>query len=278
VVDRSNLFITIPATIAGLPAITDSLSDGISVNVTLIFSLDRYRAVLEAFLTGLERRKAFGGGLKETESVASFLISRVDRETDRQLAEVEAKGGDDGASAWGLHGQAAIANACLAYEVYEKMLDSPRWQALKDAGARPQRLLWAFTGVKDKAFSDTRYVEDLVAPDTVNTMPQATLQAVADHGIVRGNIIRGNYIVAREVFDKLGRLGINMADVAESLERQGIATFVKSWYDLISSVTAQLKIQGAEVMPAGAVRPVGRRRAPVRIFLRPARRSRDADD
>jgi transaldolase len=206
------------------------------------------------------------------------FFSRFDRETDRRLAEVEAKGGDDGASAWGLHGQAAIANACLAYEVYEKVLDSPRWQALKDAGARPQRLLWAFTGVKDKVFSDTRYVEDLVAPDTVNTMPQATLQAVADHGIVRGNIIRGNYIVAREVFDKLGRLGINMADVAESLERQGIATFVKSWYDLISSVTAQLKIQGAEVMPAGAVRPVGRRRAPVRIFQRPARRSRDADD
>lgn len=164
---------------------------------------------------------------------------------------MEAKGGDDGASARGLYGQAAIANACLAYEIYEKLLDSPRWQALEGAGARPQRLLWASTGVKDKAFSDTRYVEGLVAPDTVNTMPEPTLKAVADHGVVRGDTIRGSYKSARETFDKLGRLGIDLADVAESLERQGIATF-----ELITSVTAQLKVQGAEVMPAGAVRPV----------------------
>jgi transaldolase len=135
---------------------------------------------LEAFLTGLERRKASGGSLKEIESVASFFISRVDTETDLRLAQIESRGGDDGAIARQLHGQAAIANACLAYEVYEKTLQSPRWRALAAAGARPQRLLWASTGVKDKAFKDTRYVEDLVAPDTVNTLPEATLRAVAD--------------------------------------------------------------------------------------------------
>jgi transaldolase len=213
--------------------------------------------VLEAFLTGLERRKASGGSLKGIESVASFFISRVDTETDRRLADVEGKGGEDGACARGLHGKAAIANACLAYELYENMLASPRWQALAAAGAMPQRLLWASTGVKDKAFSDTRYVEELVAPDTVNTMPRATLLAVADHGAVRGNSMRANYAGARQTLAELRRLGIDMADVAETLERQGIESFVKSWNELIASVTEQIKAQGAEVMPAGAVKPAG---------------------
>jgi transaldolase len=254
-VDRPNLFIKIPATEAALPAIAESLADGISVNVTLIFSIERYKAVLEAFLTGLEKRKSAGNSLKGIESVASFFISRVDTETDRRLSEIEAKGGEHGAAAHRLRGQAAIANARLAYQVYEDMLASPRWQALAAAGARAQRLLWASTGVKDKAFSDTRYVIDLVAPDTVNTMPAATLRAVADHGVVRGDAVRGAYEAASNTLDELRLLGIDMADVAVTLERQGIATFEKSWNDLIDSVTAKLGDHGAEVGAAGAVTP-----------------------
>ena len=197
-VDRPNLFIKIPATLAGLPAITASLADGISVNVTLIFSLNRYRAVLDAFLTGLEQRKAAGGSLVGIESVASFFISRVDTEVDRRLGQMTAQAGDKDLAAEldRLRGQAALANARLAYEIYEQMLVSDRWKALAAAGARPQRLLWASTGVKDKAFSDTRYVTDLVAPDTVNTMPEATLLAVADHGEIRGDAVRGSYAAA----------------------------------------------------------------------------------
>src|ERR1700761_4480179 len=255
-VDRPNLFIKIPATEAALPAIADSQADGISINVTLIFSLDRYKAVLESFLSGLERRKAAGGSLAGIESVASFFISRVDTEVDRRLSEIEAKGGNDGAKARRLRGQAAIANARLAYQIYEDMLNTPRWQALAASGARPQRLLWASTGVKDKAFSDTRYVIDLVAPDTVNTMPTATLRAVADHGSVRGDTLRAGYDASWDTLDGLGKLGIDMADVAATLEREGVATFVKSWNELIGSVTNKLKDQGASVSPKGAVEPV----------------------
>jgi len=256
-VDRPNLFIKIPATLAGLPAIAASLADGISVNVTLIFSLDRYRAVLEAFLAGLEKRQASGGGLAGIESVASFFISRVDVEVDRRLAEIATQG--DGKelaeNAGRLRGQAAIANACLAYEIYEQMLASPRWKALAAKGASPQRLLWASTGVKDKSVSDTRYVVDLVARDTVNTMPEATLQAVADHGQVHGDAVRDNYAAARVVLAELSQMGLDMEDVADTLERQGVASFGKSWDELIASVTRQLEKSGAEVMPAGAVKP-----------------------
>ena len=256
-VDRPNLFIKIPATLAGLPAITASLADGISVNVTLIFSLDRYRAVLDAFLTGLEQRQAGGGSLAGIESVASFFISRVDIEVDRRLAEIAARG--DGKELAGgverLRGRAAIANARLAYEIYEQMLASPRWQALAAQGASPQRLLWASTGVKDKSASDTRYVVDLVAPDTVNTMPEATLQAVADHGQIRGDAVRDGYAAARALLAELSRMGLDMEEVADTLEQQGVASFAKSWDELIASVTAQLEKAGAEVMPAGAVKP-----------------------
>jgi transaldolase len=260
-VNRPNLFIKIPATEAALPAIASSLADGISINVTLIFSIERYKAVLESFLSGLERRKAAGGKLAGIESVASFFISRVDTETDRRLSEIEAKGGSDGAAAQRLRGQAAIANARLAYQVYEDMLDSPRWQALAASGARPQRLLWASTGVKDKAFTDTRYVVDLVAPDTVNTMPAATLQAVADHGVIHGDTIRAGYDAAWKTLDELGRLGIDMADVADTLEREGVETFVKSWNELIGSVTKKLKSQGAQVNAEGSVQPVSGNKA-----------------
>ena len=264
-VDRPNLFIKIPATEAALPAIASSLADGISVNVTLIFSLERYKAVIESFLSGLETRKASGGNLSGIESVASFFISRVDTETDRRLSETEAKGGEDGTAARRLHGQAAIANARLAYQIYEDMLGSPRWQALAASGARPQRLLWASTGVKDKAFSDTRYVVDLVAPDTVNTMPAATLRAVADHGVVRGDTIRKGYDEAWDTLDELSRLGLDMADVADTLEREGVASFVKSWNALIGSVTEKIKKHGAHVNAEGSVRPISDEKAPSAI-------------
>ncbi len=256
-VDRPNLFIKIPATLAGLPAITASLADGISVNVTLIFSLNRYRAVLDAFLTGLEQRKAAGSSLVGIESVASFFISRVDTEVDRRLGQMAAQaGGKDLAEELDrLRGQAALANARLAYEIYEQMLVSDRWKALAVAGARPQRLLWASTGVKDKAFSDTRYVTDLVAPDTVNTMPEATLLAVADHGEIPGDAVRGNYAAAHAIFETLSRVGLSIEEVADTLEQQGVASFAKSWDELIASVTRQLEKSGAEVMPAGAVKP-----------------------
>ena len=254
-VDRPNLFIKIPATLAGLPAITTCLADGISVNVTLIFSLDRYRAVLDAFLTGLEQRRAAGGNLTGIESVASFFISRVDTEVDRRLHDVGAQTGADREKLARLRGQAAIANARLAYEIYEQMLASKRWKALAAAGARPQRLLWASTGVKDKAFSDTLYVTELVAPDTVNTMPEATLHAIADHGEVRGDVIRGSYAAARATVAALREAGVDLDDVSQVLEKQGVTSFAKSWDDLIASVTEQIEKAGAVVMPAGSVKP-----------------------
>jgi transaldolase len=256
-VDRPNLFIKIPATLAGLPAITASLADGISINVTLIFSLDRYRAVLDAFLSGLERRKAAGGSVVGIESVASFFISRVDTEVDRQLGQIAVQAGDKDLTAEldRLRGQAALANARLAYEIYEQMLVSDRWKALAAAGARPQRLLWASTGVKDKAFSDTRYVTDLVAPDTVNTMPEATLLAVADHGEIHGDAVHGSFTEAHATFETLSRVGVSIEEVANTLEEQGIASFAKSWDELVDSVAKQIEKAGAVVLPAGAVKP-----------------------
>lgn len=256
-VDRPNLFIKIPATLAGLPAITASVADGISVNVTLIFSVGRYEAVLDAYMAGLERRAERGEGLDGIESVASFFVSRVDTEVDRRLAGIAGRSGDEAvkAAAERLHGQAALANSRLAYRHYEQALASDRWKALAAKGARMQRLLWASTGVKDKRFDDTRYVVELVAPDTVNTMPEATLRAVADHGEVRGDTIRGGYEEARAVVDGLANLGVDLADVADVLEDQGIASFAASWDELIASVTRRVEQAGATVMPAGAVTP-----------------------
>lgn len=256
-VNRPNLLIKIPATLAGLPAITASVADGISVNVTLIFSVGRYEAVLDAYMAGLERRAAKGDGLEGVESVASFFVSRVDTEVDRRLAGTADRSGDEAvkAAAERLHGQAALANSRLAYRHYEQALASDRWKALAAKGARMQRLLWASTGVKDKRFDDTRYVVELVAPDTVNTMPEATLRAVADHGEVRGDTIRGGYEQAQAVVDELANLGVDLADVADVLEDQGIASFAASWDELIASVTRRLEQAGATVMPAGAVTP-----------------------
>lgn len=229
-VDRPNLLIKIPATMDGLPAITQVLSEGISVNVTLIFSLDRYRAVIDAFTAGLEQAAAAGRDLSRIESVASFFVSRVDSEIDQRLDKLATP------EASALRGEAAIANARLAYQLYEESFASERWQALEALDARPQRPLWASTGVKDPSYDDTRYVVDLVAPHVVNTMPEATLNAVADHGVVRGDTVRYSYAEARKALDDLANLGIDYDEVVAALERDGVEKFQASWTELLDSV------------------------------------------
>jgi transaldolase len=233
-VDRPNVFIKIPATEEGLPAITRTLAEGISVNVTLIFSVERYRDVIEAFFTGLEQAKANGHNLAGIESVASFFVSRVDAEVDKRLAAI----GTDEAKA--LRGEAAIANARLAYAAYEELFASDRWKALKEAGARPQRPLWASTGVKDPSYSDTRYVDQLVVANVVNTMPEKTLDATADHAEIDGDKVTGTGAAAQAVFDKLSAAGIDVADVFRTLEDEGVEKFEKSWQELLDTVEGQL--------------------------------------
>lgn len=232
-VDRPNLMVKIPATVEGLPAITRALAEGVSVNVTLIFSVERYREVMDAFLTGLERAKENGKDLSEIFSVASFFVSRVDTEIDKRLEKVE--GGEQ------LRGKAAIANARLAYAAYQEVFSSDRWKALEAAGANPQRPLWASTGVKDPAYSDTRYVDELVAPNTVNTMPEATLMATEEHGEIRGDTVRGTYEQARADLDALEKLGISYDEVVQLLEDEGVEKFEASWNDLLKSTEAELE-------------------------------------
>jgi transaldolase len=233
-VDRPNAYIKIPATVEGLPAISQSLAEGISVNVTLIFSLDRYRGVMNAFLTGLEQAREGGQDLSQIHSVASFFVSRMDTEVDKRL---DAIGTDEAAT---LRGKAAVANARLAYQAFEEVFATPRWANLEADGAHRQRPLWASTGVKDPAYKDTMYVEELTAPNTVNTMPTKTLQAVADHGVITGDRVTGNYDDARNVLDSLERLGVSYADVVAVLEREGVDKFAKSWEELRSNVKAEL--------------------------------------
>lgn len=230
IVDCPNVMIKIPATVEGLPAITTCLAEGISVNVTLIFSVRRFHQVIDAFLEGLEKARVAGCSLPEIGVVASFFISRVDTEVDRRL---DALATPDAAA---LRGRAAIANARLAYLRYEDMLRDPRWLELRAAGASPLRPLWASTGVKDPAYADTRYVTELVAPGTVNTMPAETLDAVISHGTVLGDRIRPNYDDAWEVVGRLGKIGIDVDDVLEQLEREGIEKFQTSWQAMIEDV------------------------------------------
>jgi transaldolase len=241
-VDRPNLFIKIPATEAGLPAITQSLAAGISVNVTLIFSLQRYGQVIDAFMAGLEGAAAAGHDLSKIASVASFFVSRVDTEVDERLDKI----GTPEAAA--LRGQAALANARLAYELYEQKFNSSsaRWAALDAKGARIQRPLWASTSVKDPAFADTMYVVDLVAPNTVNTMPEATLHATKAHGTIRGDTIHGTYDQSRQVFEQLEGLGIGYDDVTTVLENQGVQKFETSWNELLDTIKTQMAAAAAK--------------------------------
>ena len=233
-VDRPNVMIKIPATEAGLPSITESTALGISVNVTLIFSIDRYRKVMDAYLTGLEQAKKNGVDLSGIRSVASFFVSRVDTEIDKRLDKL----GTDEARA--VRGKAGIANARLAYEAFEATFAGDRWQALADAGANLQRPLWASTGVKDPSYDDTMYVTELVAPNTVNTMPEATLEAVAEHGEIAGATANTGYHEARAVFQQLSELGIEIDEVTELLEVEGVQKFMDSWSVLLEGVQQQL--------------------------------------
>ncbi|MFD4178716.1 transaldolase [Streptomyces anulatus] len=233
-VDRPNTLIKIPATKAGLPAITETIGRGISVNVTLIFSLERYRAVMDAYLAGLEKAKAAGLDLSKIHSVASFFVSRVDTEIDKRL---DAIGSDEAKAA---KGKSALANARLAYEAYEEVFSSDRWASLDKAQANKQRPLWASTGVKDPSLKDTLYVDDLVAPNTVNTMPEATLDAVADHGEITGDTVTGGYDQARADLDAVKKLGISYDDVVQVLEDEGVEKFAASWNDLLKSTEAEL--------------------------------------
>jgi transaldolase len=234
IVDRPNVLIKIPATLAGLPAITSTIAEGISVNVTLIFSLERYDAVVDAYIDGLEQAKANGHDLSKIHSVASFFVSRVDTEIDSRLDKI---GTPEAAS---LRGKAAIANARLAYQLFEKKFAGEKWETLAAAGGQLQRPLWASTGVKDPQYDDTQYVVELVAPNTVNTAPEKTIDAVADHGVIRGNTIEGTYGAASATFSALEAVGVDLKDAFEVLESEGVDKFVKSWEELQETVKVSL--------------------------------------
>jgi transaldolase len=233
-VDRPNLLVKIPATEAGLPAITRALTEGVSVNVTLIFSVERYRTVMGAYLQGLEQAAANGQELARIASVASFFVSRVDTEIDKRLEEI----GTDEALA--LRGKAGVANSRLAYAAFQEVFSGERWEALARNGARPQRPLWASTGVKNPDYSDTMYVTELVVADTVNTMPEKTLEAFRDHGEVHGDRVSGTAAQAQELFDELARVGVDLTDVFLVLEDEGVEKFEKSWVELGDTATGQL--------------------------------------
>ncbi|AAT89009.1 transaldolase [Leifsonia xyli subsp. xyli] len=233
-VDRPNVLIKIPATVEGLEAITETIAAGISVNVTLIFSLERYRGVIDAYLTGLEKAKAAGIDLSGIQSVASFFVSRVDTEIDKRLTAIGT------GEALALKSKAGIANARLAYKVYEEAFAGDRAKALVAAGANEQRPLWASTGVKDPSLPDTLYVTELVAPNTVNTMPEKTLDATFDHAQLAGDTVTGEYAGAQGVLDALAALGVDYDDVTATLEREGVDKFIVSWGELVETVRKAL--------------------------------------
>jgi transaldolase len=235
IVDRPNLLIKIPATKAGLPAITSVLAEGISVNVTLIFSVERHREVIDAYLAGLEKAREAGHDLSKIHSVASFFVSRVDTEIDKRLEKIGSE------EALALRGQAGVANARLAYAAYQEIFEGgERFQALTGHGARVQRPLWASTGVKNPDYSDTLYVTELVAANTVNTMPEKTLDAVADHGVVTGDTITGTADAAQGVFDKVSAIGVDLTEVFQVLEDEGVTKFIESWTELLDETQKQL--------------------------------------
>jgi len=242
-VDRPNLFIKIPATVAGLPAITATLAEGISVNVTLIFSLERYEQVMRAFQAGIAQARANGKDLSDLQSVASFFVSRFDTEIDKRLEKI----GSPDAEA--MMGKAAVANARLAYELYEKVFDNDEWRSLKAAGANEQRPLWASTSTKNPKYRDIIYVEQLIAPGTVNTMPEPVIHAFADHGET-ADTVRPNYELAHQEMARLAEVGIDLDDVYDTLEREGVEKFEASWNELLAGVQKSL-----DAARAGAEKP-----------------------
>jgi len=234
-VDRPNAMIKIPATLEGLEAITETIAAGISVNVTLIFSLERHRAVIDAYLSGLEKAKAAGHDISAIHSVASFFVSRVDTEIDKRLDAVGTP------EALALKSKAGVANAQLAYQLFEQEFSTDRAKALLAAGANPQRPLWASTGVKDPALPDTLYVTELAVPGVVNTMPEKTLEATFDHAPLHGDAVTGSYAEAQGVLDALAAVGVDYDDVTALLEREGVEKFIVSWNELLDTVTAALE-------------------------------------
>lgn len=233
-VGRPNTMIKIPGTVECLPAITAAIAEGISVNVTLIFSLDRYRAVANAYIDGLEQAQAAGKDLSTIHSVASFFVSRVDTEIDKRLEQIGSE------EALALRGKAGVANARLAYEAFEEMFSAPRFEELRAAGANVQRPLWASTGVKNPDYSPTMYVEELAVDRTVNTMPEATLDAAAEGAELRGDAVRGTYGQAREVLDDVERVGVSYDHVVDQLEDEGLEKFEVAWIELLETTAKQL--------------------------------------
>ncbi|MFC6160174.1 transaldolase [Kribbella jiaozuonensis] len=233
-VDRPNVLVKIPATKEGLPAITAAIAQGISVNVTLIFGEQRYREVMDAYLTGLEQAGSNGLDLGQIQSVASFFVSRIDTEVDARLEAVGTS------AALELKGHAALANARLGYAAYEEVIATERWKRLAQAGAHKQRPLWASTGVKSKEYPDTMYVTELVVAGTVNTMPRATMEAFADHGVVEGDRVTGRAGTARSTLEQITAAGIDFEDVLKTVEHEGVDKFKKSWIELTETVTQQM--------------------------------------
>ncbi len=238
-VDRPNVMIKIPATVEGLPAIRAAIAAGVNVNVTLIFSIERYRAVTEAYLAGLEDRLAAGGDVASIASVASFFVSRVDTLLDPRLEELAAGGGAEASLASSRLGTAAIDNAKLAYAASEEIFAGPRWEALAAHGAQPQRCLWASTSTKNPDYRDVVYCEELIGRGTVNTMPLATIEAFADHGEVRGQTIVEDRERAERLWTDLAELGIDEAKVADDLEADGVSKFAASFEDLLAVIEEQ---------------------------------------
>ena len=232
-IDKPNLYVKIPATKPGLGAIEDCIAHGKSINVTLIFSLQRYREVVEAHLRGLERLVASGGDPSRVFSVASFFVSRVDTEADKRLEAVGTK------AALALRGKLAIANAKLAYEHYQHAYAGPRWEYLAGKGATPQRCLWASTSTKNPEYRDVLYVEELIGPMTVDTMPEETIQAFQDHGEVRGDTVLEDVAGAHEVFEQVAKAGVDYDDVVETLELEGVQKFADSFVELLDGVRAK---------------------------------------
>jgi transaldolase len=251
-VDRENVLVKIPATAEGLEAITETIAAGISVNVTLIFSIERYREVIDAYLDGLEKAKEAGLDLSGIHSVASFFVSRLDTEIDGRLAAIGTE------EALALKTKAGLANARLAHQVYEEAFSTGRGRRVLEAGANRQRLLWASTGVKDPSVPDTLYVVELAAPGTVNTMPAKALEAVFDHGVVRGNTIAGSYAESARVLEAVEAAGVSLAGATRLLEKEGIEKFTASWSDLSGTVGAALADRpgttgtGTDRLPAAA--------------------------
>ncbi len=239
IVDRPNLLIKIPATEEGIPAIAKVIGEGISVNVTLIFSVERYELVMNAYLEGLEAARAAGHDLDKIHSVASFFVSRVDSEIDSRLDAIGTPDAEE------LKGKAALANARLAYVAYQQVFEvAPRFRELVGSGARPQRPLWASTGVKSDAYPDTMYVTELVSPNTVNTMPEKTMDAVADHGEIVGDTVSGKGPESQEIFDRISALGIDITDVFLTLENEGVQKFESAWNELLEATGEQLRQAG----------------------------------